>query len=185
MKDPGDPGWYPDATTPGLMRYWDGFHLTGQILHVHARAADAQGRERDEEVEADSDVIDRGARLTDEAPDSEAELASSLESLPVLNKEDGEFLPPSLTLVTPAANDAPVVPETPPTSDQTVEAEADQAVASEPVEADTEVPVETEMEEQVDDGDRGAGRRGDRGAGRRRCCAGRRRERDCPPARLG
>ena len=54
MKDPGDPGWYPDATTPGLMRYWDGFHLTGQILHVHARAGDAEGRERTpEEAEAD------------------------------------------------------------------------------------------------------------------------------------
>jgi hypothetical protein len=24
------PGWYPDTTDAGLMRYWDGFHFTGQ-----------------------------------------------------------------------------------------------------------------------------------------------------------
>ncbi len=33
----GSSGWYPDANDPGLMRYWDGFHLTGQVVHVHSR----------------------------------------------------------------------------------------------------------------------------------------------------
>jgi len=35
-------GWYPDEDEPGLMRYWDGFHLTGQVMHVHARAGEAE-----------------------------------------------------------------------------------------------------------------------------------------------
>jgi hypothetical protein len=35
-------GWYPDAANAGLMRYWDGFHFTGQIMHVHARAGEAE-----------------------------------------------------------------------------------------------------------------------------------------------
>jgi hypothetical protein len=40
MQEQADAGWYPDATDPGLMRYWDGFHLTGQVMHVHSRAGD-------------------------------------------------------------------------------------------------------------------------------------------------
>ncbi len=40
LPDGAQAGWYPDSTNPGLMRYWDGFHLTGQVLHVHARAED-------------------------------------------------------------------------------------------------------------------------------------------------
>ncbi len=40
MQEHADAGWYPDATDPGLMRYWDGFHLTGQVMHVHSRAGD-------------------------------------------------------------------------------------------------------------------------------------------------
>ena len=31
----GDPGWYPDAAEPGLMRYWDGFHMTGQTVRLN------------------------------------------------------------------------------------------------------------------------------------------------------
>ncbi len=37
-------GWYPDAADPGMMRYWDGFHLTGQVMHVHARAGEADAK---------------------------------------------------------------------------------------------------------------------------------------------
>ncbi len=42
MQDHAEAGWYPDATDPGLMRYWDGFHLTGQVMHVHSRADDSE-----------------------------------------------------------------------------------------------------------------------------------------------
>jgi hypothetical protein len=34
MPDHSGAGWYPDATDPGVMRYWDGFHLTGQTVQV-------------------------------------------------------------------------------------------------------------------------------------------------------
>jgi hypothetical protein len=30
LQDPRESGWYPDTTDSGLMRYWDGFHFTGQ-----------------------------------------------------------------------------------------------------------------------------------------------------------
>lgn len=42
LEDHAGAGWYPDATDPGLMRYWDGFHLTGQVMHVHARQGEAR-----------------------------------------------------------------------------------------------------------------------------------------------
>ncbi len=40
LPDGAQAGWYPDSNKPGVMRYWDGFHLTGQVLHVHSRASD-------------------------------------------------------------------------------------------------------------------------------------------------
>ena len=85
------------------------------------------------EVDADSDPISVAMAATDTPADSEPELAASVDSLPALNKVDGEFLPPSLTLVAPVATDAPVVPETQPTTDDTVD---DEAVAATKVEAD-------------------------------------------------
>jgi hypothetical protein len=41
VQEHGVAGWYPDEADPGLMRYWDGFHFTGQIMHVHSRVDDA------------------------------------------------------------------------------------------------------------------------------------------------
>ncbi len=34
MEEQSSAGWYPDTKDPGLMRYWDGFHLTGQTMRV-------------------------------------------------------------------------------------------------------------------------------------------------------
>ena len=34
MEEQSAAGWYPDTKDPGLMRYWDGFHLTGQTMRV-------------------------------------------------------------------------------------------------------------------------------------------------------
>jgi len=42
LPDGAGPGWYPDKADPRLMRYWDGFHLTGQVMHVHSRAGEAE-----------------------------------------------------------------------------------------------------------------------------------------------
>ena len=35
-QDRQQPGWYPDTTERGLMRYWDGFHFTGQAKRPSA-----------------------------------------------------------------------------------------------------------------------------------------------------
>jgi hypothetical protein len=45
LQDPREPGWYPDTADSGLMRYWDGFHFTGQAKRASSPSsstADAQ-----------------------------------------------------------------------------------------------------------------------------------------------
>ncbi len=44
-QDRREPGWYPDATDSGLMRYWDGFHFTGQAKRVSSAPASTDGAE--------------------------------------------------------------------------------------------------------------------------------------------
>ncbi len=41
-QDHAEPGWYPDAADPGMMRYWDGFHMTGQTVRVDPTTASAE-----------------------------------------------------------------------------------------------------------------------------------------------
>jgi hypothetical protein len=94
VKDPGDAGWYPDATDPGLMRYWDGFHLTGQILHVHSRAEDGAAGAAEEGV--------RKPEASEPVPAVEAKAGAGA---------DAALPPPSLTLVGPGEESAPMVPE--------------------------------------------------------------------------
>src|ERR1700736_4484852 len=79
-------GWYPDSDDPRLMRYWDGFHLTGQVMHVHARAGEAEASPPamaavdadDSSMESDPPATDRRAtearvadRRADDARDTD------------------------------------------------------------------------------------------------------------------
>jgi hypothetical protein len=52
MPEDAEPGWYPDQADPGLVRYWDGFHLTGQSMRVERPAAQAGGAKSMIAVEA-------------------------------------------------------------------------------------------------------------------------------------
>lgn len=123
IGDLGSSGWYPDASDPSLMRYWDGFHLTGQVLHVHSRSDDTEGVVR---PPATGEGGSAAGRLEADLPqESDPELASSVESLPALNQADGVFLPPSLTLVGPPATATPAVPES---ASEPVGSAPDQAV---------------------------------------------------------
>jgi hypothetical protein len=72
LEDHAGAGWYPDATDPGLMRYWDGFHLTGQVMHVHARQGEARpdaAAPATARVGAPLSVVESPA--VDEAPDAD------------------------------------------------------------------------------------------------------------------
>jgi hypothetical protein len=121
----GDPGWYPDADNPGLMRYWDGFHLTGQVLHVHSRAGDADVQERTQaEFKA---AVNQGARATDLPPASDSELASSVESLPLLRQEGGTPVAQPTKLVGSDPKATSAVPESTP---DPVAAVSEEAVAT-------------------------------------------------------
>ncbi len=35
LPEQAEAGWYPDPTEPGMMLYWDGFHMTGQAMHAN------------------------------------------------------------------------------------------------------------------------------------------------------
>ena len=41
LPEDAEPGWYPDQADPGLVRYWDGFHLTGQSMRIEPPVAQA------------------------------------------------------------------------------------------------------------------------------------------------
>jgi hypothetical protein len=41
LPEDAEPGWYPDQADPGLVRYWDGFHLTGQSMRIEPPVAHA------------------------------------------------------------------------------------------------------------------------------------------------
>jgi hypothetical protein len=139
IGDLGSSGWYPDARDPGLMRYWDGFHLTGQVLHVHSRSSDAEGAVSPPGSDDGGPTVHR--RESDVSLEPDAELASSVESLPALNQADGVFLAPSLTLVGSPETASPAVPES---ASESVSSAPDREVDDEAPAGEVDQPVDEE-----------------------------------------
>lgn len=44
LPGPAGPGWYPDPDDPSMMRYWDGYHMTGQAVRVGGTMSGESGR---------------------------------------------------------------------------------------------------------------------------------------------
>ena len=73
VQEHGVAGWYPDETDEGLMRYWDGFHFTGQIMHVHSRAEDAAAAAATEVTQTEPAETVEVVEAETGSPDEEAE----------------------------------------------------------------------------------------------------------------
>ena len=84
MHDHSEAGWYPDATDPRLMRYWDGFHLTGQTMQVEPTSSSV-----DEPVESAPDMatIDvEGSPMNDASWFTDPQAASQPQTAPFVGE---------------------------------------------------------------------------------------------------
>jgi hypothetical protein len=169
----GDPGWYPDASEQGLMRYWDGHHLTGQVLHVHARATDEGGRIEVPVPRANMKSAVRNPVEGDDAPESSEERPQELPQMsspsfptafePAATPEQSEasqgedrVAPPALSLVGSAPSKSQDVPESPvdsaaPKPAVAAEAKAAIVVESKPAVVAEEKPVVVAKDQVVDE----------------------------------
>ena len=117
MTEPSVAGWYPDSKEPGLMRYWDGFHLTGQTMRVDPARTAAP-----EATSAASPVATPGPAVAQ--PPSAADLLAPEPKVPLL----GSQLLPSATHTTAPVPPQASVPARPEPADATV----DEPVAARP-----------------------------------------------------
>ena len=90
----GDPGWYPDAAEPGLMRYWDGFHMTGQTVRLDPSPAPAAPPAATPLTPTATE--DTSAVTDDPATASDASLDPSDDEPAAIEDEDGEPAPMAL-----------------------------------------------------------------------------------------
>ena len=142
-QDRNEPGWYPDTTDPGLMRYWDGFHFTGQAKR--ASSVEWSTGNAEEVVESvsplatDVDSSDGGPELTD--LDLPTQFAPGAGGLPPLFGGNESVAPSTIsTLPVPATYFPLYVGETPDALDPSLQAEPDQ------VEPEQVEPVSVEPE---------------------------------------
>jgi len=143
MSEHSAAGWYPDSQDPGLMRYWDGFHLTGQTMRVDpARPAAAESGQAAATVATPEPTVAPSPSVTELlAPDQPKVpllgsqlLSSAVESapvqeqasspdrpepsdaqldVPVASREDGGSPVAPVPTAAPVATAAPAAPVTP------------------------------------------------------------------------
>jgi hypothetical protein len=156
VQEHGVAGWYPDETDEGLMRYWDGFHFTGQIMHVHSRAEDVPAAavtevtptEQAETVEAETVETETETETETGSEDEEVEAegvderrnAFSFRSTDAPAPASPGFVPllqPSPTAEPAAKEDAPALSDGPveaaPSVAPTIEASSPNSIRTQPV----------------------------------------------------
>ena len=116
MPDHSGAGWYPDATDPGVMRYWDGFHLTGQTMQVEP--TEPRGDEPAESAPDTATVEFEGSSINEASWFTDPQAAGRPQTAPFVgespagvghNEEGVAPPPPSSGQLTPGPGVPPAV----------------------------------------------------------------------------
>ena len=111
LPDQKKPGWYADKVDSGLMRYWDGFHFTGQAKRISAPASSVGEVDATTEptpVPADLPSIRSEPEATNlDAPTRSQPPADTGEPMTVVEPNQNDGTPPGFA---PPPSSGPYVP---------------------------------------------------------------------------
>jgi hypothetical protein len=116
MPDHSGAGWYPDATDPRVMRYWDGSHLTGQTMQVEP--TEPRGDEPAESAPDTATVEFEGSSINEASWFTDPQAAGRPQTAPFVgespagvghNEEGVATPPPSSGQLTPGPGVPPAV----------------------------------------------------------------------------